>query len=428
MEQTWESHAQSKLSLLDAANGDVVVCSLSARPDQLSAALPGERVCFVSPLRNRSETEWLLRGLHLHPKVRHLVLCGEDHRATGAALVALLEEGLDDAGRLPGSRGSLAPDLGRASVDALRSQLQVSDWREKPMDDVARGILDLPSLSESRSARSHQVGSAPERKPFLSRRSSFPLFTSDIADGWLQLLNLVTRIGTEATTEKGDHFAEAMNAIVTVEHPEEETPLPAFLDLDTADLDALQRRFSASLPAWEGLDQLESALAGHGSASVAFNVVEEKLFASFVFRSCDVYTEWPLEASVLVGFQREAAERLGLGLGSSTFIIHSARLFHWDWERAQRVLGESFKRPLPLQIDPSGIFLFGNDGGEARAMLLAHDASAIFWEEAFSDPEDLSWYIIDVMPWLLPQHMRYVGQECAALMRAIREGECYEQG
>ncbi|TAK52161.1 MAG: hypothetical protein EPO25_14385 [Gammaproteobacteria bacterium] len=61
-------------------------------------------------------------------------------------------------------------------------------------------------------------------------------------------------------------------------------------------------------------------------------------------------------------------------------------------------------------------------------MLLDHDAGTIFWEGAFSDPEDLSWYIVDVMPWLLPQHIRYVGQECAALMRAIRAGECYVQG
>jgi hypothetical protein len=61
-------------------------------------------------------------------------------------------------------------------------------------------------------------------------------------------------------------------------------------------------------------------------------------------------------------------------------------------------------------------------------MLLDHDASTIFWEGAFSDPEDLSWYIVDTMPWLHPQHIRYVGQECAALMRSIKEGEDYLQG
>ena len=61
-------------------------------------------------------------------------------------------------------------------------------------------------------------------------------------------------------------------------------------------------------------------------------------------------------------------------------------------------------------------------------MLLDHDAGTIFWEEAFSSPQELSWYIVDAMPWLLPQHIRYVGQECAALMRAMQESECYLQG
>jgi hypothetical protein len=130
----------------------------------------------------------------------------------------------------------------------------------------------------------------------------------------------------------------------------------------------------------------------------------------------------------LVRLQRDMAERLGLQAGSATFVIHSAHLHQGDFDRALQALKKSFRRPLPLHVDPSGVFLFGNDNGKARAMLLDHDASTIFWEDAFSDPEDLSWYIVDVMPWLLPQHIRYVGQECAALMRAMREGECYLQG
>ena len=76
----------------------------------------------------------------------------------------------------------------------------------------------------------------------------------------------------------------------------------------------------------------------------------------------------------------------------------------------------------------TGVFLFGNDGGKARAMLLDHEARTIFWEDAFETTEELSWYIIDTMPWLLPQHIRYVGQECSTLKRAIQEGACYEQG
>jgi hypothetical protein len=126
--------------------------------------------------------------------------------------------------------------------------------------------------------------------------------------------------------------------------------------------------------------------------------------------------------------QRRAAERLGLETGTVTFVIHSAHLYDRDWARSERVLKESFARPLPLHVDPSGVFLFGNDGGKARAMLLDHDAGSIYWEEAFADAQELSWYIVDAMPWLLPQHIRYVGQECATLMRAMNEKECYLQG
>ena len=84
--------------------------------------------------------------------------------------------------------------------------------------------------------------------------------------------------------------------------------------------------------------------------------------------------------------------------------------------------------PLPLQVDHSGVFLFGSDSGKARGMLLNHAAADIFWEDAFADAQTLSWYIVDAMPWLLPQHIRYVGQECASLMHAMRAKECYLQG
>ena len=144
-----------------------------------------------------------------------------------------------------------------------------------------------------------------------------------------------------------------------------------------------------------------------------------------------------LRALAMVGVVAEAAPRafvltpIGKTLRSDAHdSLRDVAIFfgHETHNRAWTALAEHFKRPLPLQVDPAGIFLFGNDGGQARAMLLDHDAGTIFWEEAFRDPEDLSWYIVDVMPWLLPQHVRYVGQECASLMRAIRDGECYVQG
>jgi hypothetical protein len=358
----------------------------------------------------------------------------------------------------------MSAELDSEAVDALRNSVSVLDLRGSDWGEVGRAIADIPAEDTPHLLRREPRAlnaTIPERPVFLSRKTTFPIFSSDVGDSWLQLLNLALKIGTDKQTADGERVAEALNAVVTIQTPvledgELEVPdFPDFLDFNADDFNRFSFPiYTERLHDWGGIDQFEAVcdrlkksldtrsgtmvflepndLATTKLApdltSATFNVIDRKLFGSFVLRSTDVYTDWPLEAMVLVELQRTLATRLGLEAGSYTFIIHSAHLYDRDWDRSQRVLKESFIRPLPLHVDPSGVFLFGSDNGEARAMLLNHDASKIMWEDAFSDPEDLSWYIVDVMPWLLPQHIRYVGQECASLMRAMREKECYDQG
>jgi hypothetical protein len=289
----------------------------------------------------------------------------------------------------------------------------------------------------------------PERKVFLSRKTSFPIFSQDVGDSWLQLLNLALRIGSDRQTPAGP-AAEALNTMVTIGLPViaedlevEVTPpedFPAFLEFDRDDFerryagvrvpgfDRLKGELETSGTAMLGADELGRLDVGAQLASVTFQLVEGSLYGSFVLSRVDLYRDWPLAALSLVRVQRELAAELGVEAGAATFLIHVVQLLASDWERTQELLHRWFKRPLPLQVDHSGVFLFGNDGGKARGMLLDHDAADIFWEDAFDDAQQLSWYIVDAMPWLLPQHIRYVGQECASLMHAMREKECYLQG
>lgn len=430
--------------------GDVALCAADA-----ALQLPPQaarRVGFAAPLASRSHLDELLRTLHRHPAVRTLILCGDAGAPAEEALLALWREGLDARGQLPGSRGALSPELDAVAVETLRRSVRIEDWRGRPLPDVARDVARLQVLPRDRDKREFAAPVPRERTVFPSRRTTFPLFCSGVADAWLQLLNLVLRTGLERRTPEGARIAESLNAVVTIEPTAAGEELPDFLEFDQQDFEHYCHAMEARLPhTAAGLEALSRQLRETGVAdcdlagragredshesrrvpgllSVTYNLVDEKLFASFVFRGLDVWTDWPLQAAALARLQRRVAAGIGRAPGTSVFVIQSARLDDRDWHRAWTALADHFKRPLPLQIDPAGIFLFGNDGGKARAMLLDHGASTIFWEEAFSDPEDLSWYIVDVMPWLLPQHIRYVGQECASLMRAIREGECYVQG
>ena len=289
----------------------------------------------------------------------------------------------------------------------------------------------------------------PERKVFLSRKTSFPIFSKDVGDSWLQLLNLALRIGSDTETSAGP-AAQALNTMVTIGLPviaeDLETEVvppedfPAFLELsreeferryaglDLPDLGQLKREIETAGTAVIGLDALRKLDLQANPVSATFTVVEGSLYGSFVLGSVDLFGAWPVAALSLVRLQRALAAKMGVESGAATFVIHAVQLLASDWKRAQAVLDASFKRPLPLQVDHSGVFLFGNDGGKARGMLLDHDAADIFWEDAFEDAQQLSWYIVDAMPWLLPQHIRYVGQECASLMHAMQAQECYLQG
>jgi hypothetical protein len=289
----------------------------------------------------------------------------------------------------------------------------------------------------------------PERKVFLSRKTSFPIFSRDVGDSWLQLLNLALRIGTDKETPAGP-AAEALNTMVTIGLPVIAEDLevtvtpaedfPAFLEFDR---DGFESRYAGvRVPAFDRLtheletsemavldaDELRKLNVAEELASVTFNVVDGSLYGSFVIGRVDLYRGWPLAALSLIRVQRELAAEFGIEAGAATFVVHAVQLLASDWERTERLLGEWFKRPLPLQVDHSGVFLFGSDAGKARGMLLDHAAADIFWEDAFADAQQLSWYIVDAMPWLLPQHIRYVGQECASLMHAMHAKECYLQG
>lgn len=446
---TRSSQAAVHTGLPEHASGDVAACGYFADSRATVEQLPRERLCFLSPLASRSEIESLLRRLLLNADIRHLVLCGEGTEPTGDALIALWKAGLDSEGRLAGPRGLLSEELDAAAIDMLRESVQIHDWRGRQDAEVAQGILELPVLPAVRESRTLHTPPPRERPIFPSRGTTFPIFSSCAGDAWLQLLNLALRIGMDRQTADGARYAEASNTVVTIEPEADTAELPPFFDFVADDLERhLLRLESAHSEVLDALctqmqktpatgadvtslfdpdDPLHAAFVP-GLVSAAFEMMNGRLCASLAFRSMDLYTAWPLQAATLLHLQRRAAARLGLAVGPSVFFMQSARLLDTDWGRSWRLLGEFFKRPLPLKIDPAGIFLFGNDGGQARAMLLDHDASTIFWEGAFSDPEDLSWYIIDVMPWLLPQHIRYVGQECAALMRAIKTGECYVQG
>ncbi len=317
----------------------------------------------------------------------------------------------------------------------------------------------------------------PQQTTFPSRKTVFPLFAKESGDGWLQLINLVTHCGTVKGTNSGDQLTEVLNAVVTIKLASEEGTIPPCFDFGAEEFEAYYKHFISLSPtedveytygerlqnwSWfnqeskrmERVNQLERTIArlekahdtkrgtivfvgptdldrlddAPGIVSVNFNIVDERLYGTYVIRSDDIYNAWPFNALSLTRLQREISKRIGIPVDSATFISHSAHIYERDWDKARAKLNECFKRPLPFEADCTGLFFFSVENGVAKALFVSPKVDRVLWEGESSEPEDLIRYIVDTMPWLAAQHIRYLGEEGAKLARALREGVPYEQG
>jgi len=317
----------------------------------------------------------------------------------------------------------------------------------------------------------------PQQTTFPSRKTVFPLIASEVGDGWLQLINLVTHCGTVKGTKSGDRLAEVLNAVVTVKLASTEGTIPPCFDFGADEFEAYYEHFISSSPpqdvdytygerlqnwSWfnqesnrmEQVNQLERTIArlesshdtkggtivlfgptdldrlddAPGIVSVTFNIVDERLYGTFVIRGDDIYNAWPFNALSLTRLQTEVSKRIGIPVDSATFISHSAHIYERDLDKARAKLDECFKRPLPFEADCSGLFFFSAENGVAKALFVTPEVDTVLWEGESPEPEDLIRHIVDTMPWLAAQHIRYLGEEGAKLARALKEGVPYVQG
>lgn len=474
---TWESECLPKLELRNPATGDIGVCTLWTLLNRVSPYLNQPRISITGPLRTKMGLGWLLRGLYLHPAIRNLIICGKDLSLTGEALLALWKEGPTSGNTVPGLGWKIYPEMEREAVEKLREYVRVWDWRNKSFEEIGHDINDIPYLPPEMSPRSFPPVVISQRTALPSRKTSFPIFAEDVGDAWLQLLNLIMLCGTVKGTRKSDRLTEVLNAVVTIKLTESEPPLSPHFDFGADEFETYYERFiSPSCPQdidytygarlqnynWfnpatgrlEPVNQLESAISrlqrSHDTKRatmvllgptdldmlddapclvlITFNIVDERLFGSYVIRSNDIYNAWPFNALSLTRLQRSVAQRIGIPVDSATIISHSAHIYERDWDKALNKVAKGFKRPLPFQPDPSGSFSFTIEDGVVKAQLISPQGDEVLWEQKSANPRNLIRTIVDTMPWLTAQHIRYLGGEAEKLARALRDGVPYNQG
>ena len=112
----------------------IAVCTLNSSDlaSQLAMRAPGG-VAIVGPLHTENlGIERLMRNILANPNIRFLLLCGEDTQQIighlpGQSLASLFQDGIDERGRIRGSRGRrpVLKNVSREQVDAFLRQIEL---------------------------------------------------------------------------------------------------------------------------------------------------------------------------------------------------------------------------------------------------------------------------------------------------------------
>jgi len=148
-----------------------------------------------------------------------------------------------------------------------------------------------------------------------------------------------------------------------------------------------------------------------------------------------MYSGWPFNVLSLLRVHRLVAERVGVSpLGHTSFLSQNAQIYEHHLPTVEENLGrwgkvpEDFGAGYRFEPDPAGNFIFEVVDKQVRMTMTHPEGDQVLMEMEHEDPAALIGWVVETMPWLDHQHIRYLGGEEEKLRRALEEGTPYIQG
>jgi len=473
--KTWEDECLPAMRIQNK-EGDVALLVLWDLLDDVHEMCCGHglsRVSTIGNLRTPLGISWLLRGLGKLPHITTIVVWGNDLTRTGEAILSLWKEGVADH-RVPRLSWKLDQLIDCDSINRFRREIEFVDGRSVPMTDLARFLSDLPKRDVIRLGVAFPPVELPDRVIFPSRGGFVQLSVQNLADAWIRIQDLLTRCGSERRTRKGETLNHVIDVKVVMPVPIEEViGLP--FDFTPEDFEVYYQDFISSEPPPQGIDyrygqrmqnwrnhnQLEEVIQrlkksqDTKRATVVlldptdlkelkdapcvslgtFCVQSGVLSSSWVIRSNDMYSGWPFNVLSLIRVHRMVAEEVGLSLlGYISVLSQNSQIYERHIPAVQENLArwgsvpEDFGPEWKFHPDPAGNFIFKISDGQVRMTITNAEGDQVVLEMEYTDPSALIGWVVDTMPWLARQHIRYLGQEQQKLIQALKEGTPYIQG
>ncbi len=389
----WPILYKQVLQVKDPAN-PVGVAIMWTERQVVADLLKNENYCAIGNLYSSAGISAMIRNVYANPHIRKIVLWGADLSRSGQALVALMQNGVDENFFIIGDekKGQIEKEIGHEAVELFRNSVEVVNLRGKPVSELQKTVGEL-SRAPAEPFTEPKTFPTSRPKPFTypSEQIGFRVHGQTAAQTWLKILQNILRYGRNKTTRytQENELKELLNVMAVVYNEDPEKPyLPDYFPFSEKDLTTyypqvlspkqipgIAYTYGQRLRNYEDVDQIQNIIdliktrpfskkmvavtakvkedwseVNKGDTPCLTNVLvsvqDNKLFMTTHFRSQDMVHGWPRNVFSLRKLQKLIADESGMPMGPFVMITHSAHIYSDDYELVEKVIKDNYDKEL----------------------------------------------------------------------------------
>ncbi len=389
----WPILYKQVLHVKDPAN-PVGVAIMWTERQVVADMLKDENYCAIGNLYSSAGISAMIRNVYANPHVRKIILWGADLSRSGAALMALMANGVDENFFIIGDEkgGQIEKEIGKEAIDLFRTSVEIINLRGKSPDELRKTVAKYSSEKPAPFTEP-KVFPTSRPKPFTfpSEQIGFRIHGKTAAQTWLKILNNILRYGRNKTTRytQENELKELLNVMAVVYEEDPDKPyLPHFFPFSQKDLTTyypqvlsakqipgIAYTYGQRLRDHDGVDQIQNIIdliktRPFSKKMVAFtakikedwsvvnkgdtpcltqilcSIQDGKLFMTTHFRSQDMVHGWPRNVFSLRKLQKLICDESGVPMGAFVMITHSAHIYSDDYELVEKILKENYEKEL----------------------------------------------------------------------------------
>lgn len=437
----------------------VAVCCLWTLKENIAAGLDKDLFSLLGQLYSKDGVKYILRNVLANPKIRYIVLCGQDRTLAGKEFLEIMEKGD-------------CPDKGIPQEDFnnFKKNVQLVDLREEQDPKKIAQVISGLSKENSLWAQPKTFAEAKfTTNIFPTDPSVFKIKQKTIALAFPWILKTIMRFGIEKESAHGGNQISILNlaAVLTDDDPQNpeipsyfgfteeyfnEQYLPQILSPDK--VHGIEYTYGERLMNYQGIDQirqgiiarLKDSLDSKRAVAVTWQVEKDTfskqppclvsvqaltqkdvLHFTCYFRSHDMFKGWPQNVLALRKLHGLINDDLKLKLGVLTIISNNAYIDELDFPAAQEII-DKYAQGLQCDWDERGNFVIDLERPQNEIIVSHYSPDGLkIGEYRGSTATELSHLIDKDLGISQIGHALYMGQELQKAENALKFNKDYKQ-